>query len=252
VEVIERPALKTVHETIRRAVKHGDACILAGHCTVDYSGRASSKLTPGDRLIIIKQDGSVLVHRPQGYEPVNWQPPGSLLSTILEDDKLIIRSVRLRPREELVIRVERAYLVARLHLEDKGLFYMYGDEQDVRDVLAENPSLIEEGLELVEKERRVSTGFIDLLCRDKDGRLVVVEVKRGKAGAEAVIQLKRYVDALKNELNLKVRGILVAEALSRGVKPLLEREGLEFKRLDLKKIEKARRVARDSLIRWIK
>ena len=114
---------------------------------------------------------------------------------------------------------------------------MYGDEQDVRDVLAENPSLIEEGLELVEKERRVSTGFIDLLCRDKDGRLVVVEVKRGKAGAEAVIQLKRYVDALKNELNLKVRGILVAEALSRGVKPLLEREGLEFKRLDLKKID---------------
>jgi len=250
VVLAEKPGLQDAHEALRKALEGGETVLLACRCVVDYRGRASSKLTPGDRIVMVKQDGSILVHRPYGYEPVNWQPPGSIFSTSVEGGELLIRAVRPRPREELVIRISEVHLLACIALEDEGEFFMYGDEQEIRDVLAANPGLIEEGLELVEKERRVATGSIDILCRDREGRLTVVEVKRGRAGVEAVAQLKRYVSDIERELGVKARGILVADGLSRGVRGLLDKEGLEFKKLNPRSVESAKRKA-ESLARWI-
>jgi len=70
-----------------------------------------------------------------------------------------------------------------------------------------------------------------------DGNLVVLELKRRKADLHAVSQLKRYVEALSKEHG-NVRGILVAPSLTSGAKKLLEKEGLEFRKVQPPKREK--------------
>lgn len=241
VEVFSRPKLEEAARALKNAVSTNSLCLVVAECEVEYLGRASSKLTKGERLILLKQDGSVLIHRPLGYEPVNWQPPGSIVSVQLADNCFLLKAVRLRPHEELLARVYRVLLLAYGKLRDKGEFYMHGSEEEIRDILAENLELVEKGLRLVEVERKVKPGFIDILCVDGEGRLVAVEIKRGIAGAEAVIQLKRYVEALREELGGEVRGILIAEGLARGVKGLLIKEGLEYRRLDRRRVEEIRR-----------
>ena len=76
--------LEYAAEKIREGIRSGSLIVLMGLMEVYYEGRAASSLGPGERLLIIKQDGSLLVHRPTGYEPVNWQPPGSKIEIFLE------------------------------------------------------------------------------------------------------------------------------------------------------------------------
>ncbi len=228
--------LEEALSVVREAIEAGKVLLLVARCEVLYHGRASSRLTEGDRVIILKPDGSLVVHRPKGFEPVNWQPPGAVAGASIEGGHLVLRVARRRPSELVVLRISKVYLAAALKLEDAGTFEMYGSEEELRDAIAANPSVLEEGLKLVEVERKVRPGFADVLCIDGKGRLVVIEVKRTTAGAEAVIQLKRYVEALRRELGREVRGVLAAPKLSRGAAAMLAKEGLEFKRIDPKKL----------------
>ncbi len=244
VNALISPSLEEAREAIKRAVETGCTCLLVAECKVRYVGRGSSELGPGQRLVVLKQDGSVLVHRPFGHEPVNWQPPGSIVSTELAGCRLVVRAARVKPHEELVIEVSRVDLVAWGRLVDESELAMYGSEEELRDALVENPSVIEPGLKPVEVERKTRAGFVDALFLDGQGRFVVVEVKRGTAGVEAVLQLKRYVEALKRELGVDVKGVLVAERLARGARGVLAREGLDFKSVDPKVLSRLRRSAR--------
>ncbi len=72
------PTLAEAESLIQRALAQRSMLIVAGNCSVKYAGRASSTLEPGERMLVVKADGAVLVHRPVGYEPVNWQPAGSI------------------------------------------------------------------------------------------------------------------------------------------------------------------------------
>ena len=74
---------------VKSGISHKKIVIIAGRCTVEYEGRASSSLGSGERLVILKPDGSALVHRPKDYSPVNWQPPGSLFQTQLRKRRSI-------------------------------------------------------------------------------------------------------------------------------------------------------------------
>jgi RecB family endonuclease NucS len=96
------------------------------------------------------------------------------------------------------------------------------------------PSLLEEGFKPISYEKKVEPGFVDVYGVDKDGKLVVVEVKRKTAGKEAVLQLARYMDAIKEKANRELRGVLVAPSLGKDVQRLLVTMGLEFKALDPK------------------
>ncbi len=231
-EVLAKPALDEACAALKAAVAEGRTCVIAARCSVKYRGRASSTLGSGERIVLLKQDGSVLVHRPTGHEPANWQPAGSVVSSEVAGGRLLLRCVRLKPWEELLIELEEVFFVAYGKLRDEGELRMYGSEREVRDYLVENPHLIEDGLQPVKVERKAGSGFVDALFVDSQGRLVVVEVKRGVAGVEAAVQLKRYVETLGRELGREVRGILAAERLAKGVQAVLAREGLEFKRID--------------------
>ena len=209
--------------------------IVIRNCTVNYKGRAESKLESGDRIVIIKSDGSLLVHRPYGYEPVNWQPPGCRIDVIESEHGLKIRAVRIKPPEFVNVIFNNLNLVAVFNLVDKGEFSMYASEKDMQKAILLNPSLIEEGFKPISYEKKVEPGFVDVYGLDSSGRLVVIEIKRRTAGVEDVRQLAKYVEYVKSTSNRNVRGILVAPSISSGAKRLIESLNLEFKFLSPKK-----------------
>lgn len=233
--VLDRPTGEEALEAVRSALSKRRMIIIAGNCWVDYHGRARSTLNPGERIIMIKRDGSVLVHRPKGYEPVNWQPPGCVFHSGLNGDILFIKAVRRKPRETLQIFFDRIYFLAAMSLTDEGEFSLYASEEDMQEAILIQPSLVEEGLRPITYEKKVDPGFIDVYGVDKDGRMVVIEIKRRTAGKEAALQLSRYVESLKSTVNREIRGILVAPKIAKGVQKMLVTLGLEFKRLDPKK-----------------
>jgi RecB family endonuclease NucS len=212
--------------------------IMAGKCSVHYVGRAKSTLEPGERLLIIKEDGSLLVHRPVGYEPVNWQPSGSVFHVQSKPNTIEVHAVRQKPRENVRVTFNEVFMVSALSLVDSGEFALHASEQEMHKAILLNPSLLEEGFKPISYEKKVEPGFVDVYGVDKQGKLVVVEVKRKAAGKDAVLQLSRYIEAIKGKADRELRGVLVAPSLGKDVQRLLVTLGLEFKALDPKKCAK--------------
>ena len=229
------PTLAEAAALIAKAFKQRRTLVVAGNCHVHYAGRAKSMLEPGERLLIIKADGSLLVHRPVGYEPVNWQPSGSIFHVQTREDTLDVRAVRQKPREKVTVTFSSVYMVSALSLADAGEFMLHASEKEMHRAILLKPALLEAGFKPISYEKKVEPGFVDVYGVDEAGRLVVVEVKRKTAGKEAALQLAKYIDAIKVKANRELRGILVAPSLGKDVQRLLETLGLEFKALDPKK-----------------
>ena len=237
-KVLTNPKLAEAASAIEKALSQRRTIIVAGNCKVLYSGRAKSTLEPGERILIIKEDGSLLVHRPVGYEPVNWQPAGSVFHVQTEADAIEVHAVRQKPRENVRVIFDEVLMVSALSLDDAGEFSLYASEKDMHRAILRKPSLLEEGFKPISYEKKVEPGFVDVYGVDKKGRLVVVEVKRKTAGKEAVLQLSKYIEAIKGKADREIRGVLVAPSLGKDVQTLLETLGLEFKALDPKKCAK--------------
>jgi RecB family endonuclease NucS len=119
-------------------------------------------------------------------------------------------------------------LAQALHLREEIAFVLRGSEAQMQAALARDPELIEPGLTVLERELPTDVGGIDLFARDRDGRLVVVELKRAKGTQEAVHQLARYVTSVRRFTGESVRGILAAPAITRPALAQLSAAGLEF------------------------
>lgn len=74
--MLETPSLEKAYRAVKRGISRRRTVVVIGSCSVNYEGRASSRLEPGERIVLFKSDGSALVHRPRDYAPVNWQPSG--------------------------------------------------------------------------------------------------------------------------------------------------------------------------------
>jgi endonuclease len=235
ITVLSQPQLKEAALLIEKAFVQRRTIIIAGTCQVHYRGRANSTLELGERILIIKADGSLLVHRPVGYEPVNWQPAGGIFHVQIKDNLIEINAIKQKPRENVKVTFNNILMVSALSLNDTGDFLLYASEEDMHKAILLNPSLLEEGFKPISYEKKVEPGFVDVYGIDKDGKLVVVEVKRKTAGREAAFQLARYMDAIREKADRDMRGILVAPDLSKDVHRILNTLGLEFKALDPKK-----------------
>jgi RecB family endonuclease NucS len=233
--VLTEPTLAEAAKLIEKAFAQRRTLIVAGNCHVHYAGRANSTLELGERLLIIKSDGSLLVHRPVGYEPVNWQPAGSVFHAQLKENSLEVHAVRQKPRESVRVTFNKILMASALSLTDSGEFMLNASEEDMHKAILLKPSLFEDGFKPISYEKKVEPGFMDVYGEDKNGRLVVIEVKRKTAGKDAVLQLARYIDAVKGKANRELRGVLVAPSLGKDVQRLLVTMGLEFKALDPKK-----------------
>ncbi|HDI12456.1 MAG TPA: DUF91 domain-containing protein [Candidatus Bathyarchaeota archaeon] len=241
IETLTRPQLETTYEKLKEAIEKRKIILLIGRCHVDYRGRASSKLESGERIAIVKEDGALLVHRPKGYEPVNWMPGGNTkfhigIEKIENGNKiLILKAVRSKPTESVAVYFETVELLVVSELVDSGKFSLYASEHDMQKAILMEPSILEEGFKPISFEKKVEPGFVDIYGIDSEGRLVVVEIKRRTAGREAALQLAKYIDSMKQKVSREIRGILVAPRLAKGTQRLLDTLGLDFKALDPKK-----------------
>jgi RecB family endonuclease NucS len=210
--------------------------LLVGRCKVDYVGRARSTLEYGDRIILVKEDGSIIVHRPYGYQPVNWQPPGSVFHFKKMGERYLLKAVRRKPQESLEVTFTHIYMIQGFSLKDEGKFSLHVTELEMKEALTLKPDLLEPGFKVLRPEKPVPPGFVDLYGLDKEGRRVVVELKRNAADRPAILQLYKYIESLGGRG--AVRGVVAAPCLAKGAQRLMEQMGLEFKRVDPKECAK--------------
>ena len=209
--------------------------LLIGDCMVDYRGRAQSILDWGERIVIIKQDGNVLVHQPEMREPVNWQPSGTITEFKEENNSLVIRSRHSHPPEKMKITFRNLKMIIATSLRDNADLVIAGMEIDVVNQIISEPDMIEEGLRISKREKHVKSGMIDLFGYDKNHTPTIIEVKRSIANISAVHQLRMYVTDIKKDVKeANVRGILCAPHVPDMVKHLLSDYDLEWREVERK------------------
>jgi len=212
------------------ALNRNETVVLACTCSIRYSGRAESFLASGDRLVMIKSDKAILVHQPTGNAPINYMKPQTAHTVVFDDGKLLVKSKNLPLKEFLDITIERIHFYNSHKLEDTQTIVVAGTEEDMSNMLYENPELIEEGFRPVSREEQTKYGFIDVFGTDKDGNLTIVECKRYCADLSAVTQLRRYVEKMMVTKGVtKIRGILAAPKITENAQKMLEDWGFEFK-----------------------
>jgi len=225
-----RPDAEAAKSAIETGLEREWLVTVFGRCRVDYDGRASSTLGPGDRLLVLKPDGTALVHTEEGQQPVNWQPPGCTHDVSVDDGEVVVGSVRETPTETLEVRFDRLVHCSAFAATDEQELSLSGTEADLRERILAEPSLLEAGFEPRATERETPAGAVDIYGTDADGNSVVVELKRRRVGPDAVSQLNRYVDALERDLHAgtTVRGVLVAPSVTERASRLLSERDLEF------------------------
>jgi RecB family endonuclease NucS len=235
VPVLVSPELDEARLELVKALEARMMVTMVANCTISYSGRTGSDIGEGERLIILKGDGCVLVHRGRDYQPVNWQPSGCVFQTRLESGRLIIKAVRPSPLETLTIEMDRVEFLGAFRLKDEAEFILHSSEEEMQKAILAEPGLIEQGLRVIDFEKKVAPGFVDVYGIDSEGNTVVIEIKKDPAGAAAVKQLVEYLKYLSPADGKKLRPIIVAPSLAKGVLPIVERMKIEFRPLTLQK-----------------
>lgn len=223
--------------------------LVIARCSVDYAGRLTAHLPSALRLLIVKADGSVLVHSDGGsYKPLNWMSPPCRLT-----EEPTRWTVAGKSGEALTIHIEEIVSDASFALgEDPGLV-KDGVEAHLQELLAAQPGLLGDGWQLVRREYPTAIGPVDIMCRDALGggvsievtgdgeidgasshggtataqrpRHWAVEVKR-RATIDAVEQLTRYVELLNRDpLLAPVGGVLAAQSIAAQARTLAEDRG---------------------------
>jgi endonuclease len=228
-QILEQPSTIELEVFLQEHLGKKKFVQIAGTCEVVYVGRAASLTEAGDYVVMVKSDGSIQVHGARGVKPINWQPRTDDVRVARdEDDRLMLLAERFKPNELVQVTFRKVSMAFALELRDEKMFQLHGSEAQMHEALAQNPDTIEPGLRVLERELLVGVGGIDLYAMDNLGRYVIVEVKRAKATQEAVHQLERYVNAVREQVPGEVRGILAAPSISTPARTVLEKLGLEF------------------------
>lgn len=212
--------------------------LLVARCEVRYSGRLTALLPEALRLIMIKSDGSVLVHADAGgYKPLNWMTPPTVIEAEgAPPSRMIVRKRAGSSEDRLEIDIREVISDASLDMgspdADAGLA-KDGVEAHLQELLAEQPHWCAEGLRLVRREWPTDIGPVDLMCRDRDEGWVAVEIKR-VAGIDAVEQLTRYLERIRRDpVHADTRGILAAQVIKPQARVLAESRGIGCVEVDL-------------------
>ncbi|MGH8992418.1 MAG: endonuclease NucS [Acidimicrobiia bacterium] len=202
--------------------------IVVASCAVDYQGRLSAHLPEAKRLLLVKADGSVLVHDDAGgYKPLNWMACPCVL--VDHGDHWEVTN---RKGERLTVTFSEVVLDETVDLEERAALTKDGVEAHLQELLAANPEAVEPGLVLIRREHATPIGPVDLLCRDPDGGWVAIEVKR-RGEVDGVEQLGRYLEFLTGDSRLApIRGVLAAQKVAVQARTLAEARGLTWVEVD--------------------
>ena len=206
--------------------------LVIARCSVDYAGRLTAHLPVATRLLLVKADGSVLVHADGGsYKPLNWMSPPCTLR-IERDSDVEVWTVTNKLGERLVITLAQVLHDSAHELGiDPGL-QKDGVEAHLQALLADQVGVLGPGWRLVRREYPTPIGPVDLLCRDNHGATVAVEIKR-RGEIDGVEQLTRYLELLNRDpLLTPVRGVLAAQEIRAQARVLARDRGIACVTLD--------------------
>ena len=201
---------------------------MIARCSVDYIGRLTAHLPLATRLLLVKADGSVLVHSDGGsYKPLNWMSPPC---TLVEGDGQW--TVTNKASEQLIITIESIEHDSVHELGvDPGLV-KDGVEAHLQKLLAEHIHTLGDGYRLVRREFPTAIGPVDIMARDSAGIAVAVEIKR-RGEIDGVEQLTRYLELLNRDpLLAPVRGVFAAQEIKPQARTLAEDRGIACVVLD--------------------
>jgi RecB family endonuclease NucS len=214
--------------------------LVIAQCSVDYAGRLNAHLPLATRVLMLKQDGSLLIHSDGGsYKPLNWMsPPCTLTVHEPEDDQRAVgvneiwRVTHAKTADMLVVSIYEVFSEVEHELgEDPGLI-KDGVEAELQRLLAEQIELLGEGYTLVRREYMTAIGPVDILARDAEGRAVAVEIKR-RGEIDGVEQLTRYLELMNRDPHLApVTGVFAAQEIKPQAKTLAEDRGISTLLLD--------------------
>lgn len=209
-------------------------------CSVDYSGRLNAHLPLATRLLILKNDGSLLIHSDGGsYKPLNWMSPPCFLDERVPDDDQVAEGVsavwqvtHAKTSDMLVVSIHEIHGELEHDLgEDPGLI-KDGVEAHLQRLLADNIEELGPGFTLIQREFMTAIGPVDILARDKNGKAVAVEIKR-RGEIDGVEQLSRYLDLLNRDPHLApVSGVFAAQEIKPQARTLAEDRGIRCLVLD--------------------
>jgi len=202
--------------------------IVIARCSVQYTGRLDASLGEAIRMIMVKADGCVAIHADGGaYKPLNWMNAPNVL--VEAEGRWEVRNPK---GEVLAIELHEVFSDSQHHLGDDPGLTKDGVEAHLQELLAADPTVLEPGLVLVRREHPTAVGPVDLLCRDADGRSVVIEVKR-RGEIDGVEQLTRYLDFLRADSSLgALRGMFVAQTVAPQARTLLQSRGMDWREVD--------------------
>ena len=204
--------------------------LVVARCQVDYAGRLTAHLPMATRVLMLKSDGSVLVHSDGGsYKPLNWMSPPCTVREGTTEDGQVEWVVEAKSGDSLRILVEEVLHDSSHELGPVPGLQKDGVEKHLQTLLAEHPATLADGLSLVRREFPTAIGPVDLMCRDGEGRSVAVEIKR-RGEIDGVEQLTRYLELLNRDplLTAKgtVRGIFAAQEIKPQARVLAEDRGI--------------------------
>jgi RecB family endonuclease NucS len=209
--------------------------LVIARCSVDYAGRLSAHLPMATRLLMLKGDGSILVHSDSGsYKPLNWMNPPCTISVQDPDE------------EQLALGVQEVWRVSQAKTADILYVLIYEVIHELEHHLGIDPGLIKDGVEahlqellaehlevwdpkatLIRREYFTAIGPVDILAKDGNGQTVAIELKR-RGDIDGVEQLTRYLELLNRDPQLRpVRGIFAAQEIKPQARTLAEDRGIE-------------------------
>jgi endonuclease len=217
---------------LRTAPYDGAVRLIVARCEVRYSGRLSAVLPEALRLIMVKSDGSVMVHADHGgFKPSNWMTP----PTVIEEgaDGIVVRKRAGTTEDRLDIRIAQVLSDVEHDMGEAAALEKDGVEADLQEALAAAPAFCGEGFRLVRREWPTDIGPVDLMCRDDEDGWIAVEIKR-VGTIDAVEQLTRYLERIRHDPAMAgCRGVLAAQAVKPQARVLAEARGIAWVEVDL-------------------
>jgi RecB family endonuclease NucS len=206
--------------------------LIVARCEVAYTGRLQALLPQALRLIMIKSDGSVMVHADTGgYKPQNWMTPPTMIEE--EDGLIVVRKRAGASEDRLDIRIMEMVSDVMHDMGEAASLEKDGVEADIQELLADAPQWCGEGFRLVRREWPTDIGPVDLMCRDDEDEWIAVEIKR-IANIDAVEQLTRYLERIRLDPALSsCRGVLAAQIIKPQARVLAQAREIDCVEVDL-------------------
>jgi len=206
--------------------------LIVARCEVTYTGRLNAVLPEALRLLMLKSDGSVMVHADTGgFKPQNWMTPPTVIEE--EDGLIVVRKRAGATEDRLDIRIVEVVSDVTHDMGEAAELEKDGVERHLQEALADAPQFCGEGFRLVRREWPTDIGPVDLMCRDETDAWIAVEIKR-IATIDAVEQLTRYLERIRLDPAMQdCRGVLVAQQIKPQARTLAEARGIACVEVDL-------------------